>query len=690
MFDELKKLFIQEVKELLEKTEKNLLSLETNNTDTEAMDEVFRSMHTIKGSAGVYGLNKTVNLAHDFENVFSKIKENKLSISKKIISLALKAKDIILRLVEANSEEDVQEKELVEITDEIKRILESVKLDNTIISTKKQSDTKDYNSYYILFEPNDNFFDRNLKIDDILSDFNSFQYKIVTKIEDKNRKGKLNELYEIIVATDYKVDDLEAIFLFVSEEVIFNEIIKSNIFIDNDFTHFYENAIKILPFSEQRFELIQKYGKSISHSSQKDNLESHKLDDLINKNQNLVGVEDIKITNEKKHQQIQYIKIPAEKLDDLLNRVSELIINNSQLRESIINNKTSNLLKLSEDITKITNEIKEDTLNLRLIPVKSIIPPYRRIIRDLSVKLNKKINFIEDGVETQVDKTIIEKLYNPLLHIIRNAADHGIETPEERKRKGKPEIGTIRLLAYYSNVNVIIQIQDDGKGIDPEFIRQSAIELEIIKPSDNLTLKEIYNLVFIHGFTTMKKVSSVSGRGVGMDAIKNAILDLRGDIEIDSEIGLGTSVTLKLPLTLSIIDTLHVSTNNIHFLIPISTIDQCAKITRSEIQNYSGNRLIYNDELLPYIDIRKIFKIGGENLDEENLIIVNLGKQKIGLFFDRIYGEYQAVFKNLGTFFKELDFLSGASILGDGSVAYILDTYKLSKKISKKVLTEIK
>ncbi|MEA3450429.1 MAG: Hpt domain-containing protein [Bacteroidota bacterium] len=380
MFDELKKLFIQEVTELLEKTEKNLLILETDNTDKNAMHEVFRSMHTIKGSAGVYGLNKTVNLAHDFENIFSKIKENNLSTTNKIISLALKAKDIILKLVEAKSEDDIPDNELFEINDEIKQIIDEISSDKIEVKSKNDSDTKKYKSYYILFEPNDDFFDRNLKIEDILSDFNSFQFKIITKIKDNNRKGKLNELYEIIVATDYKVDDLEAIFLFASEEVIFNEIISTNIFSNSDFINFYDNAIKILPFSEQRFELIKKYGDNISPDSSEKEAETQKLDEIIDKNQNLVGVEDIKITNEKKHQQIQYIKIPAQKLDDLLNRVSELIINNSQLRESIINNKTENLLKLSEDITKITNEIKEDTLNLRLIPVKSIIPPYRRII----------------------------------------------------------------------------------------------------------------------------------------------------------------------------------------------------------------------------------------------------------------------------------------------------------------------
>ncbi len=684
MFDELKKLFVQEVKELLENTENNLLSLETDSTNTEAMHEIFRSMHTIKGSAGVYGLNKTVQLAHNFENVFAKIKDGKIPISKKIISLALKAKDIILELIEADSEDKVQNSEIDEINKEIETLLSEIDENIILEETKKEDDnTKKYSSFYILFEPNDDFYDRGLKIEETLSDFDNFKYKIITKIEDNSRKGKLDELYEIIVATNYSADDLEAIFLFVSEEVLINTIENFNIFENTDFIDFYNNAIKILPFSEQRFELIQKYSKEISNKPQTEKTISEGKKDISTgiENQNMVGIEDIKISNEQKHQQIQYIKIPAQKLDDLLSLVSELIISNSQLNESIINHNYDNLLKLSEEISKTTNEIKEDTLSLRLIPIKTIIPPYRRIIRDLSVKLNKKIKFIEDGVDTQVDKTIIEKLYNPLLHIIRNAADHGIETPEERIKKGKPETGIIRFIAYYSNTNVIIQIQDDGKGIDPELIRTSAIELGIIKSSDNLSIKEIYNLVFIHGFTTKKEVSDISGRGVGMDAIKNAILDLRGDIEIDSEVGLGTSVTLKLPLTLSIIDTLHVSSNNMHFLIPISTIDQCTKIQHSNIKNYSGNRIIFNGDLLPYIDIRDIFKIGGEQKTEENLIIINMGKRKIGLFFEKIYGEYQAVFKNLGSIFKEIDFLSGASILGDGSVAYILDTYKLAKKI---------
>jgi len=313
--------------------------------------------------------------------------------------------------------------------------------------------------------------------------------------------------------------------------------------------------------------------------------------------------------------------------------------------------------------------------------VKNILPPLRRVIRDLSLKLNKSISFIEDGVDTQVDKTIIDALYTPLLHVIRNAIDHGVEKPEERIKKGKNKKGLIRFIAYHSNANVIVQIQDDGNGIDPEIIKTKAIEKGLISKADRLTRKEIYDLLFIHGFTTTDSVTDISGRGVGMDAIKKVIQDLRGDIEIDSEIDLGTSVTIKLPLTLSIIEALHVASNKMQFLVPVTNIDQCIKIKQSEIQNYSGSRIIINGELIPYVNIKEMFNIQGDSDDEQNLVIINHGRQKIGLIFSEIFGEYQAVIKNMGSVFKDLDFFIGASILGNGSIAYIIDSYKLLKRI---------
>ncbi len=687
MLEELKKSFVSEVKELLQNTEKYLLRLEKDRENAEYIQEIFRSMHTIKGSAGVYGLDRTVALAHNFENVFAKIRDGKLEANIEIISLALDAIDIILALIEAKSEDDIPDSKTDIITAEINKL--SFSKNSDLEKVKNKSKPQKLNSHYILFEPNTDIEERGIKIDTILSDFDEFEHKIITKFEDENRSNnnKLAEFYEIIVSSKFSTDELKAIFLFTPNEVEITQIVDFNIFEDENFEDFYENAVKILPSSDLRLELIINYCKNITQT-EKDEVPEiiqetaiEKTEEEIHENIQ-IGADEIQTyIDETKEKHLQYIKVPAQKLDELLALVSELIISNSQLTESTENKDFSNILQLSENIDKTINLIKENTLNLRLIPIKTILPPYYRIVRDLSLKFNKKIDFVEDGVDTQVDKTIIDKLSVPLMHIVRNSIDHGIEAPEERVKKGKSETGIIRFIAYYSNTNVIIQIQDDGRGINPEFIKKIAIEKGFIKPNAKLTKKEIHELLFTPGFTTAKSVTDISGRGVGMDAIKKAILDLRGDIEIDSEIELGTSVTIKLPLTLSIIETLHVSSGNMHFLVPLTNIVSCSKFKHSEIQNHSGKRIVIGEELLPYIDIFDLFGIKGKKDDEENLIIISHGKQRYGLIFNEIHGEYQAVIKNLGTIFNNLDFLIGASILGNGSVAYILDSYKLLKRI---------
>ena len=680
MLDELKKLFVLEVKDLLENTEKNLLLLEKDRDNENIQQEIFRTMHTIKGSAGMYDLSLTSKIAHDFENIFTKIKDGKLSATNEVISLTLKAKDVILELIEAKSESDVDSKKTDNIIAQIEKVFseQTEKTTKKNIKKEEQNTKKEISSLYILFEPNIDVEERGVKIPSILSDFDEFEHKIITEFVDESRKtkNKTDKYYEIIVASEFSIDDVRAIFMFVSEEVSLSKISDYNIFEEQDFVDFYENAVKILPDSKMRFDLISNYAK-------KEVIEEEIKNEEDNKEEVLIGADEIIVDIEKeaKEQQIQYIKVPAKRLDELLNLVSELIISNSQLSESATKKDFSNILELSESIDKTVNSIKENTLDLRLIPIRTIIAPYRRIIRDISLKLNKKIEFIEDGVDTLVDKTIVDKIFTPLLHIIRNAVDHGIEEPTERISKGKPEKGIVRFIAYYSNTNVVIQIQDDGKGIDPDFIKQKASEINLIDKSAHLSKKEIYDLLFVHGFTTTTSVSEISGRGVGMDAIKKAILDLRGDIEIDSEIGLGTSVTIKVPLTLSIVETMHVAAGDMHFLIPVINIDRCINIDFSKIEHHSGARVVIDDEVLPYIDIQKVFKIKGEVPKERKLIIINQGRTKIGLVFSEIFGEYQAVIKNLGHIFGDLDFIIGASILGDGSIGYILDSNKLVKKI---------
>ncbi len=688
MFEELKASFINEVKELLENTEKNLLLLENESENIDYVQEIFRSMHTIKGSAGVYGLDRTVELAHNFENIFSKIRDKKLQINNDIISLALEAIDIILELIQADSEDKVPIERTQKITEKINKIQILENTDNQ--AEKNQTKSKKFFTYYILFEPNVDIEERGIKIETVISDFDEFEHKIITKIIDETRSQakKLPVFYEIIVAATYSIDEIKAIFLFTPMEVTITKIADFNVFNDENFVDFYENAVRILPFSEQRLSLIQNFCDNSQLAEQQEtdvDYEAEKIVEEKKLSEIKIGEDEIqKYIEESKEKNLQFIKIPADKLDDLLNLVSELIISNSQLSESLQKKDYTKINRLVENIDKTINNIKENTLNLRLIPIKTILPPYYRVVRDLSQKLNKKIEFIGEGIDTQVDKTIVDKLSVPLMHIIRNSIDHGIETPEDRINKGKSGTGIIRFIAYHSNSNVIIQIQDDGQGINPDHIRKKAIERGFIRPETKLSKKEIYELLFLPGFTTTEEVTDISGRGIGMDAIKKAILDLRGDIEIDSEVDLGTSVTIKLPLTLSIIEALHVSAGKMNFLIPMSDIVACKNFDTKQIKQHSGERIILDDKIIPYLNINKIFNLLESKIVDKKLILVKHGKQTFGMLFDQIHGEYQAVIKNLGSIFNNLDFVLGVSILGNGDIAYILDSYKLLKQYGKK------
>ena len=673
MLDEQKKLFVQEVTDLLNKVEKDLLLLENDIDNIEIIQDIFRAMHTVKGSAGFYNLEKTVQLSHNFETFFDSIKTGNLIVTNDIISLTLQANDTLLRLISAESEDVVDDSEIEHLISQINKfkVLESKKV-------KSSKGSKKYKTYYILFEPNIDITERGIDIDSILNDFEEFEHKVISEKKDKKRKksNKHEKYFEIILSVKYSIDEIKAIFLFVPNEYIIKLISEFNIFEKTDFLDFYENAVEIVPESVQRIELLEDFCKIF----EEDNLLELDSEEAESE-EILIGAEELdKDTEENK--QIEQIRVPAKKLDELLNFVSELIIDNAQLEQSAQNKDFEKILSLTENISKTTNLIKDNTLSLRLIPVENIIPPYKRLIRDLSLKFNKKIYFMADGVETLVDKNIIEKIFTPLSHIIRNAIDHGIESPEERIKKGKGETGTIRFIAFYSSTNVFVQIQDDGRGINPNKVKRIANKMGLIKPEDELTKKEIYDLLFVHGFTTADNLTDISGRGVGMDAIKQSIQDLRGDVEIDSEIDLGTSVTIKLPLTLSIIESMHLTAGNMNFLIPLSNINQCIDYNDTDIIEQDDNVVLFNDEMIPVINIKRVFNLKSESEHEEKkLIIVYHGQEKVGLVFNSIEGEYQAVIKNLGAVFRDYDLFIGASILADGTVGYILDTYKLTNKI---------
>ena len=307
---------------------------------------------------------------------------------------------------------------------------------------------------------------------------------------------------------------------------------------------------------------------------------------------------------------------------------------------------------------------------------------FHRLVRELSNELGKEVVFKTEGTETELDKNIIEILADPLMHIVRNSMDHGIEPMEERKIKGKPERSVILLKAFYSGTNVIIQISDDGKGIDSEKIRDKAIEKGLISEDIELTKKEIFDLLFMPGFSTAEKVTKVSGRGVGMDVVKRKIAQIRGEVDIDSTIGEGTVITIKLPLTLSIIDGLLVQIGETKFVIPLSSVDKCFEFKDSVLESSINNLIRTENEEIAFLDLRDMFEIESKVDGTSHVVVVQFGDVRIGLAVDNIIGQYQAVLKPLGKLYKDQQTISGATILGDGTVALVLDTNQLISQFS--------
>jgi two-component system chemotaxis sensor kinase CheA len=343
------------------------------------------------------------------------------------------------------------------------------------------------------------------------------------------------------------------------------------------------------------------------------------------------------------------------------------------------------LYNLYEKIDKLSNKFKDNALSIRLIPIESMMLRFERLVRDLSKELGKEIDFVTEGTDTQLDKTIIDNLAVPLMHIIRNSIDHGIESVERRRELKKSDRGIIKLTAFYSGTNVFIQVQDDGAGMNPEYLRKKAIEKGFLLPTQAVTTRQLYDLVFLPGFSTAQTITGISGRGVGMDVVKQNIIKLRGEIDMDSEVNLGTITTIKLPLTLSIIDSLLVSIGEHLLLIPLYLIDSCLQTPINKIDN-ERKLFVYNNEPLPVINLRLLFEIDDKQPENTVLILVKAKNIRVCLTADKVIGEHQAVLKSLGRYFAEQEYISGASILGDGRIALVLDTDKLIRLVEKSKL----
>jgi two-component system chemotaxis sensor kinase CheA len=376
---------------------------------------------------------------------------------------------------------------------------------------------------------------------------------------------------------------------------------------------------------------------------------------------------------EHKNSEASLIRVDADKLDQLINLVGELIIAGASTNLIAQRAGEADLLEATATLSRLVEEVRDSALTLRMVQIGATFNRFQRVVRDVSKELGKDIELVISGAETELDKTVVEKIGDPLTHLVRNSMDHGIESAELRVARGKPARGTLKLNAYHDAGSIVIEVSDDGGGLNKERILNKAIERGLVSDGENLSDREIYNLIFEPGFSTAETVSNLSGRGVGMDVVKRNITALRGTVTLDSEIEKGTTVRIRLPLTLAIIDGFLVGVGNAVYVVPLDMVVECIERAAWENAGGDGRYLNLRGEVLPYLRLREHFEVEGEPARRENVVVVRYGEHKVGLVVDRLLGEFQTVIKPLGKVFHQVSGIGGFTILGSGEVALILD-----------------
>jgi Chemotaxis protein histidine kinase and related kinases len=683
MMDNFKKKFIEEATEHIQDIEQALLELEQNPTDKPLIERVFRAMHSLKGSGAMFGFEKISEFTHNLETVYDLVRNEEMVITGELLNLTLASVDHLNSLLKENAEnsEDV----LNQHDQLMKQIDEFVKADSmkkaTSVQTKSDETVSEFDqkTYYILFQPNEDIMNNGTNplflLDELHSLGECLAIPITKKIPsiEEFDANKCFTTWEIFLATNSDISSITDVFIFVEDECV----LQVNLVSDYN-----------LLSNPQFLELTE----DIRHNQQEIGLAQ--LQDFVTKIsapeiKQQQKAKDEKVVQGSKDQTISSIRVASDKLDQLMNLVSELVTTQARLTLYAENDGRPELLNIAENVQKLSRQLRDNAFSIVLIPIENMMTRFQRLVRDLSKELKKDVIFEAEGTDTELDKTIIENLTDPLMHILRNSLDHGIELPQARLEKGKPAQGKILLKSFYSGANVIIQVFDDGAGIDQNFIRTKAIQKGLINPDIPLSKKEILDLIFIPGFSTAANITDVSGRGVGMDVVKRKIADIRGEVEVESEINVGTTLTIKLPLTLSIIDGLLVKVDEIFYVIPLSVIDKIYAIEHSKLMKAFNNTIVLDGEQIPFFYLRNEFELPENDSTHEQIIIVRYEDKRVGLALDNVIGEYQAVLKPLGKHYKKQEIISGATILGDGTIALVMDTNKAIKHFAyKTIITE--
>lgn len=674
--------FVTESREHLESLESKLLELEKNPEDQEILNAIFRAFHTIKGSSSFLGLVQITELSHKLESVLDKLRKDELKVNSEIIDLLFKGMDLLKLLIEdvASGQEE-----------RIKKIVEySLKEVNEFIcdlqkALEKKEEIKEKLENFREKEEGDK--EKEIFLKAAYQHLSTIEECLQGLENDPSSPNFIDGLFRAIhslkSSSDYmKLTQVKV--LTQKEEEILQQVRE----------HKSSLSLPLLNSLKSGYEALVQFMRSYERGEEGDlNLQeiAAKMEEIFEKNKKRILPETpVKKTVPKKEIVEKTIRVPEAKLDELMNLVGELVINRSTFYSIVrkieegeeISELSREIKEAAQTMRRITTELQMTVTELHMLPIKTLFSRFPRLVRDLSKEKGKKINLEISGEETQLDKMMIEKMADPLIHLVRNAIDHGIETPEEREAKGKTSYGTIKLSAFQEGENVIIQIEDDGWGMDPEFLREVAVKKGILteERAKLLSERECLELIFLPGFSTATKITDLSGRGVGMDVVKDTVKKLNGEVEINTELGKGTRFVIKLPLTLAIVNVLLIETGRQFFAIPLNSIKETVKVSRDDINNvFKEKVIVLRGDLLGVVDLRELLNIDTQINSEKwvPVVVIQTEGKKIGLIVDKLHNQEEIVIKPLEGIVADTPGVAGATVLGDGRVIPILDPAKL-------------
>jgi len=643
--DEFKQSFREEAREILVDLESALLELNENRGDQELVGRVFRALHTIKGSGSMFGFEDLATFTHNLENAFDEVRNGRLQVGSELIDLTLSALDQIRAMLEER-EGAAEGEACAEILAKVRKltgVAEHRPAASKVPKTLAASVGGRARQWIIHFAPGPDLLLNGanpLLLFAELRELGGLSVKASMEMIPPLAELDPERCYvswEMVLATTAGREAIRDVFIFVEDSC----------------------QLAIEPAS----------GSEVEDGQSRDAVAR--------------GLEESRAPSGgrrtyDKPDNASSIRVPAAKLDQFVDLVGELVTVQARLAELSTRRDDPEIAEVSEEIERLTSALRENSMNIRMTPIRGTFEKFRRLVHDLARDLGKDVELTMDGADTELDKTVIDQLGDPLMHLIRNSMDHGIGSPEVRIARGKRPTATVHLSARHSGASVLIGVSDDGNGIDSEAVRERAIERGLISVDAQLSEAETFALIFQPGFSTAKQVTDVSGRGVGMDVVRQRVESLRGTIDVASKPGSGTSVTLRLPLTLAIIDGLLVSVADACFVLPLASTLECIELTSADIERASGKHVAnVRGTIVPYIRLREHFNVHGKRPELEQIMVVETGEGPFGFVVDQVLGDCQTVIKSLGRVYRHVQAVSGATILGDGRVALILDPERL-------------